>query len=679
MKGARGKFLDLSSIKKLILRAFDLYPRPLMSAFVFKKPIHNFLPIGTLVRFRLCIVQYEHQYAMGGRTVLLQKLKIGGRQASLQTKFLLAFAVLLLIVIGSFGVYVNQVVVGPLRERTENEMRIAAAKIGDQMNLYVDGQNQLSQRILSSQDIFTLMPSSSESSLTVQGLARSRKLREIMFQSIGPSMNINDVALYDLHGKLLTTFISASGNPSSMLPFLEQSRNDANWNENGYDLYRTSSTRVFFVRAITNQNGKVFGYMAIQLQQEMLSRSAAAGSTGSDVYVLDRNRQVIYASNPQEERSIPEPETFRASEDGVYLDKKGDYVAFSRSDETGWTTYAVTPKKVVLGPVHSVTTVSMLLIAALFLFSAAYIYFSGRSFLLPIRKLRNQMLRINYSNIDTRVVTPSSNNELLMLSESFQGMLDRLQVSIEREKLAVHEEAVARNSALQAQIAPHFIHNTLYLISIAAQEGKNDVVSEMCKNLSDSLRYIVSSPYQHVSLTQELEHTKHYLELLRHNYEDDLEWTIDEEKIFDDIRLPRLVIQPFVENCIEHAFKEADTPWRIQIRVKLYNGLWALEIRDNGDGFDDETIRQVLGSIRMSEAADMQENGRPETLTAESGRSESGAAYSETGIGGMGIVNTVRRMQLMYKNRLFFNMYNHSDDGGGAAVQIIASLTEDFY
>lgn len=591
--------------------------------------------------------------------MLFRTFKLGGGQASLQTKFLLAFAVLLLIVMGSFAIYVNRIVVHPLRETTENEMRLAAAKIGDQLNLYVDSQNQLSQRILSSKEIFALMPTGDSSRLSVEGLALNRKLREIMFQSIGPSMNIEDVAIYDLRGGLLTTFIGTSGNPSSLLPFLEKSGSDINWNENGYSLYRPTANRVFFIRAILNQNGKVFGYMAIQLQQEMLRRSVAAGSSGSEVYVIDYDGRTVYESNPSE-ASVPDFRIPASGVNGVYISDTGDYVAYYRSEETGWTTYTVTPKKVVLGPVNSVATISMLLIASLFLFSAAYMYFSARSFLLPIRKLRNQMRRINYSNIDTKVETPSSNNELLQLSESFQGLLDRLQVSIEREKLAVHEEAIARNSALQAQIAPHFIHNTLYLISIAAQEGKNEVVSEMCKNLSDSLRYIVSSPYEHVSLTQELEHAKDYLALLRHNYEDDLEWMIDEDPAFDEIRLPRLVIQPFVENCIEHAFGNADAPWRIEIRVKLYNGLWALEVRDNGEGFSPETIAHTLGLIRSTESSG-----------EDSPR--------ETGIGGMGIVNTAHRLQLMYKNRLFFNMYNHSDNGGGAAIQIIASLTEDFY
>ncbi|OWA37898.1 hypothetical protein B9G55_02505 [Saccharibacillus sp. O16] len=560
---------------------------------------------------------------------------------------------------GSFAVYVNRVVVQPLRESTENEMKLAAAKIGDQLDLYVDRQNQLSQRILSSPDIFTLMPSGNYSNLTVEGLARSRKLRQIMFQSIGPSMDIEDVAFYDLRGVLLTTFISTSGNPSSLLPFLENLGHDLSWIENGYSLYRPSEGRVFFIRSIINQNGKIFGYMAIQLQQEMLKRSAGAGSSDSEVYVLDSQQRMIYA--PDEDRKpMPDLAAPVRGSNGVYPQANGDYVAYYQSNATGWTTYTITPKQVVLGPVSSITRLSLLLMTALFLFSAAYIYYSARGFLLPVRRLRSQILRINYSNMDTKVEAPSSNNELLLLSEAFQGMLERLQVSIEREKLAVHEEAAARNSALQAQIAPHFIHNTLYLISIAAQEGKNEVVSQMCKNLSDSLRYIVSSPYEHVSLMQELEHAQHYLSLLKANYEDDLQWTIDEDPAFHDIRLPRLVIQPFVENCIEHAFRGADTPWKIEIRVKLYNGLWALEIRDNGDGFDEQTILYILDRVRATESVE-------------------GEPSHETGFGRMGIVNTVHRLQLMYKNRLFFNIYNHSEDGGGAAIQIIASLTEEFY
>ncbi|MHA6530566.1 cache domain-containing sensor histidine kinase [Paenibacillus sp. BAC0078] len=585
----------------------------------------------------------------------------GGRyQASLQTKFFVTFMFLLLIVLGCFLVYVNFLVIQPLKGKTENEMKMAAAKVSDQLNIYINNQNQLSQRILSNKDVFTLLSSGDYSNLTLEGLTRSRRLKDIMFQAIGPSQNIEDMIIYDLKGAEVASYIGYTGNPTSLVPFLKESGQLATWNASGYALYRQPANGISFVRAIMNQNGQVFGYLAILLDQEYLKRSAA-GLADSRVYILDPENGLI-SSSPvlQEGEKVPGFAEV-TSVNGIYQDSSQNYVAYDRSAETGWTTYIVTSKSVVLGPVNSVKYISILLITALILFSFVFIYFSTKNLLLPIRKLRSQILRINYSNMNVKADTRSNNNELIQLNEAFQELLERLQESIDREKLALHEEVKARNSALQAQIAPHFIHNVLYLISIAAQEGKNAVVSEMCKHLSDSLRYIVSSPYQHVTLTEELKHTQHYLSLVQHNFEDDLEWEVDGDKVFDLIELPRLVIQPFVENCIEHAFKNTDPPWKIRVRVKVYNGLWAIEIRDNGDGFEPGRIKEILDNIHGSDEGVYE------------------LQHNTSGIGNMGIVNTVNRLKLMYKNRLFFNIYNHSEEGKGATVQIIASMSKDFY
>ncbi|MMZ65498.1 Histidine kinase-, DNA gyrase B-, and HSP90-like ATPase [compost metagenome] len=116
-----------------------------------------------------------------------------------------------------------------------------------------------------------------------------------------------------------------------------------------------------------------------------------------------------------------------------------------------------------------------------------------------------------------------------------------------------------------------------------------------------------------------------------------------------------------MENCVEHAFANTDPPWRIKITVKQFNGLWAVEIKDNGSGFPPDKIREILHNLRTSDADE------PES------RNQTAA------IGNMGIVNSVNRLKLMYKNRLFFNIFNHSGGEQGATVQIIGSLAKDFY
>lgn len=592
-------------------------------------------------------------------TALFKKRRSGRFQASLQTKFFLTFLFLLLIMLSCFVVYVNLLVIAPLKEKTENEKLMTASQVSEQLDSYINRQNQLSQRILSYNEIFTSLSGGYQPSNTIEGLALSRKLRNIMFQAIGPSLDIRDMIIYDLRGKAIASFIGYDNNPPSLQAFLEDHSTAGQWNRSGYILSQQPLGTMSFIRAIINQNGDVFGYLAIQLDH-MYLQQAANGVAVGDVIILDQEGSAVSSSqHTAVDKVLPSLVTSTARS-GMYVDNSQNIIAYYQSPETGWTTYLITPRKSVLGPVNSVKYISILLITALMLFSFVYIYFSSRNLLLPIRKLRSQILRINYSNMNVKVDSRAHNNELILLNEAFQEFLERLQLSIDREKLALQEEMKARNSALQAQIAPHFIHNVLYLIIIAAQEGKNQVVADMCKHLSDSLRYIVSSPYEHVTLAAELRHTEHYLSLVKQNYEDDLEWEIIADEDVGLIELPRLVIQPFVENSIEHAFEHTDPPWHIQIRVKLFNGVWAIEISDNGEGFDENKIKEFLSNIHESDS------GAHEQLHT-------------SGIGNMGIVNTVNRLKLMYKNRLFFNIYNNSGDGKGATIQIIASLTKDFY
>ncbi|MDR9746455.1 cache domain-containing sensor histidine kinase [Paenibacillus taichungensis] len=578
-------------------------------------------------------------------------------QFSLQTKVLLTFLALLLFVLGCFIVYVNLVVIRPLTQKTEEDILVTATKVREQVDLYVEQQNQMSQRILSNKDIFATMDKSSSAPSNYERLKQIRKLKDIMFQAIGPSMNIKDMSIYDKQGVLLTSYLGSGHPPTILSALTEKSRSGREWTGNGFILLRDADT-ISFVRTVNDQNGKLYGYLSIQMDQAYI-QNFTEGITAGDIFILNKQGEQMTGLEMRKNALVwKEP----LSDEGLAVDEQNNYVTHSTSHQTGWITFIITPKDSVLGSIRSVQSMSILLITALMLISFVYIFFSTRNLLLPIRKLRSQIWRINYSNMKLKVDERPKNNDLLLLNEAFQDLMERLQQSIDREKKALHEEVTARNSALQAQIAPHFLHNVLYLISIAAQEGRTQVVSDMCKHLSDSLRYIVSSPYAYVTMTDELEHTRHYLSLVQQKYEEDLEWNIDADELTSEIRLPRLVIQPFVENCIEHAFFNTTPPWRIQITVKQYNGLWALEIKDNGEGFQPHKIEEILSNIQKSGSG---MNQTPDRQTA---------------LGNMGIVNSVNRLKLMYSNRLLFNIYNnHSDKEKGATIQIIGSMTRDFY
>ncbi|OZB98731.1 sensor histidine kinase [Paenibacillus sp. XY044] len=576
-------------------------------------------------------------------------------KTSLQTKLVLTFFPLLLLILGCFLVYVNWFVVHPLKEKTVDEALQTATNLSELLDDYINVQNQLSQRILSNKHVFDTLTTNNQ--LAAYNLERIRELKDMMFQALGPSIDIRDMVIYDPDGKQAASYIG-NNTPASLKPVIQDSRYSSKLANSSYILYTQQPDAFAFIRAITDQNGVIYGYLYILLDHSYLQK-VADGVVGSRVYVTDSDGKTIVKStgaNPiQQVQPIAPGMTAR----GINTDSSRNYIAYQQSADNGWTTIIVTSKASVLGDVNSVKYFSMILIVSLTVFSLLYVYFSAKNFVLPIRRLRSQMMRMNYGNLNVKADRRLHNNELQLLNEAFGEMLERLQASIDREKQAVHEEVMARNSALQAHIAPHFIHNALYLISIASQEGKRETVSKMCGQLSESLRYIVSSPYKHVSLLEEMEHTKRYLSLVQQNYEDDLVWDIQIDPAACPILLPRLVIQPFVENCVEHAFERTDPPWKIDIKAKLYNGLWAIEISDNGSGIDPSKTDEIMSTLERSD------HGAHE-LKRES-----------LGLGNMGMVNTVSRLKLMYKNRLFFNIFNN--EKGGTTVQIIASMHQNFY
>jgi two-component system sensor histidine kinase YesM len=581
------------------------------------------------------------------------------RQMSLQARLILRFLVLLIFVVCCFLAYVNWFVIKPLKASNEDEKRLLALSISNQIDDYIESQNQLSHRILSNREVFRILQAGVGPATSERWLSQARTLRSAMFQAIGPTINIRDMIIYDNLGREVVNYFGADTSLKVLDPALKRRLDEGENDQRSYILDLTSRGAVTFNRAIIDQNGSIYGYVTILLDQTYLQNPTENIADGY-VYVVDEHYRLV-ASNNKVRADQPLP-PFQAIEhsSGMYLDDAGNYVTYVRSAETGWITYVLTPRESVLGPVKSVLSVSLLIITVLLLVLLIYIYLTTKNLLLPIRNLRKQIARIQYSNLNVQVNNQSQHDELVLLHETFQELLQRLQQSIEREKQAVLEEAKARNSALQAQIAPHFIHNVLYLISIAAQEGKVEAVTSMCKHLSENLRYIVSSSHHHVSLADELAYIRHYLSLVQAHHEDDLQWEILADDSAKHVQIPRLSIQPFVENCIEHAFERSDPPWRIRIQYKMFNGIWAIEISDNGSGIELSKIAEIMAKVQEFDGA------------------EPGLSPGERW-GNMGIVNSVHRLQLMYQKRLFFNIFNNPTEEKGMTVQIIASLTDDFY
>ena len=412
---------------------------------------------------------------------------------------------------------------------------------------------------------------------------------------------------------------------------------------------------ISIIRAFSEITGYVLGYIEIQQDYSMLDKIADMGQAGT-VYIFDQHGQVVYPAERLDADTIRFLQDVIAREGGL---RNGNYFYTSHtSDESGLTTVIKHADKQAFQSFYRLRNVTLIAIVVVGVFTVLSIYITTRQMTKPIRLLRSRVLKVDFDNISLFANRTSPNNEINLLNEAFQQMIDRLKHSMERELAASKEEMKARFSALQSQIAPHFIHNMLYLISISAEEDRKADVINMCKRLSDMLRYMVESPYRNVTLKDEMEYAINYLTLIQYKFEDFITYAIDMPQEAQSVVLPRLTIQPFVENAVKHAFNDSDPPWKISIVCSVEDSEWEAVIEDNGSGIPTGKLSALQSEIAGLLASD--------SFTLD----------KSDGMGGLGIINTIMRLKMIYPNSLRFDLHNGAN--GGTRIRIRASLTPEY-
>ena len=198
-------------------------------------------------------------------------------------------------------------------------------------------------------------------------------------------------------------------------------------------------------------------------------------------------------------------------------------------------------------------------------------------------------------------VTSPTDKETHELEQVFNAMMLHLREAASAE-MALREGALqARLSALQTQINPHFIYNTLNIISAKSMESGNFDVIEICNQFAQMLRYSTDTRSQTATMAEEIEFVRSYLMLAKARYEDNLEFSIDVPENLGDITVPRLTLQPLVENALNHGFDGKIVLRRLSVSGHIEDGLLVLIIRDNGTGFSGEMLQSLRSRIRAIE------------------------------------------------------------------------------
>ncbi len=606
--------------------------------------------------------------------------KMKSIQFNLFSTYSLIIVLLAMIFVSSFYLYVSNL----LRNNTFASLDNLSRSITQKLDLEIQKLDDLSMNVLYSNlvkeqflDYISFYNKSKENQLynEAEHYNNLKGLTDVLVALIGPTQTVQQVNLYDFKGNMLGAGIYNKGIKIDVKqkPWYRQviSRDGKKYiisphkepilgNVISYykDKYYISLYRVFFdqynlqqgIVEVIQDCDIIFAGMEELLKEE---------PGGRKIYIYNQQGELIY---PYQGLSTQNYEYYyqvinNNAEMLNYLNKdnpdskKKELISYSYSDYTGWRIVVVAQESKLLAPLFLFTRITFYGTIIILLMALGFSYFVSKKLTVPIAKMHQTInsMDLNMISAEDHPELNSGLNELEELNMAFQQMNRKLKKSMDKLLKLQSQEMQARMLALQSQMNPHFLYNSIANISIMAEENMNKQIIIMCENFSYMLRYISSSDLSMVSLATELEYTKKYLSIMKIRYGDGLKYEINVDEKLLEIKIPRLLIQPLVENSIKYGTRNNrnKNSWQIKIEGEIKGDSWQVRVEDNGTGFTESEIDKFWEKVK-----EIDENDSTPGLELE----------------GMGLLNIYMRLKLTYGSQMLFRI--NSKDNGGAVVSI---------
>ena len=494
-------------------------------------------------------------------------------------------------------------------------------------------------------------------------------LTDLLTAIIGPSRPVDQIYLYTLDKGYVGVGLDNANSDGSV--------RDMPWYE---DLMKSGNNKIIFCdedkrleKYFTYSEGSRFitvcsVYLStfysqqgvVEIKHSISSlisklKNIDTGTYNERIYIFDPNGNIIYNSsddshgyeyyNEISSENIP-------SDVPQHIDyKKSTHLFAQISSYSGFMTVIATDNRDLYRPIYDFIKAYLLLFLGFVILVLVLSYAVSRIITIPVMKMYTQIsglhkegelfLEGKLERIDTNII------ELDTLYSAVVDMHDRAQLSAKREIALNNQRLQSQILALQSQMNPHFLYNSLATIQAMADEGMNDEVVTMCQTISRILRYISSNKDPLVNISDDIAHARDYLECMKMRYGDDLKYEIDIPEEMMNIKIPKLCLQLIAENSIKFATKSVKPPWRIKISGKITGIYWEISVRDNGEGFSEDDIKEINEKTEYINETEM---------------------LPDLEINGMGLMNIYIRFKTLYRGKHIFKISNATD--GGAIVTI---------
>ena len=492
----------------------------------------------------------------------------------------------------------------------------------------------------------------------------TKMLGDLLIAIIGPNFPADQINLYSLDNGIFASGISNGyfPNVTKDMPWYQEVMDASGYKvirNTGEDprlsrYYNEEYKRSFIslFRVYYNVFNNPQGIVEAKKSADSVFASALSHKSiyGEKIYIFDSTGSLVFPITKDDykfyydsSRKIIESGNTTQS---VKTKNGTEVLACNSSDFSGFTTIVSLPQANLYSNAGEYFRNTAIITLFMILFCMVLAYFAARYITNPIDNIFKQVTTFKLdqehkkTNIHTRIY------ELNSLNDGFFDMQEKLRDSINRQMLLQTQEMQSKMLALQSQMNPHFLYNSISAIQSMAEEGMDKEIVVMCQSMASLLRYISSDSDQLVALKTELSNTENYLTCMIIRYQEDLSYSIDVPDTMLDVKIPKLCIQLLVENAIKFS-TTIKPPWHIQIKGLMIDNTYYISVIDNGPGFDQETIQDIEAKIRQ-----IDESGLLPSLE----------------IKGMGLMNIYIRLKILNRGKITFKLENLA--GGGASVTI---------
>ena len=325
------------------------------------------------------------------------------------------------------------------------------------------------------------------------------------------------------------------------------------------------------------------------------------------ILVMDKLGNIIFDSSKKfYGKKYPYFDKLKSGNEYITLDQKC-MVNLNRVSNDDFIVAGVVPKEEMLKSINSIVNTIYVILAICIIISFILVFMASSFFSRRIRTITSAMKQVEKGNFKIRIESDNSADEIQQISHSFNRMCERLSSYIDKEYLSEIRYKDAELTALQNQISPHFLYNTLEAIRMEAIINQDNDVSDMIYSLAYLFRTNLKNQDKFIKLKDEIEYIKAYLDIHKIRFKDRLivHFNISEETL--NYCIPKLALQPIIENSIFHGgLNTSMDALRITVSTVLNNGIIEICIKDNGVGIDEEELEKLIK--RLTEASDIKNN-----------------------------------------------------------------------